>query len=327
MDRTGKERDISNIEDQMSTIYTLYGEHGYNTEPDWLHWETVLSRSRLHGFCIAPHRHEQFFQVLHLTSGEAEITIDDMTRRMLSPAVIVVPALAVHGFVFSEDVEGVVLTMFEHDVRDALSHAPEVEFCLRGPHMIRGKEDLTQVERDIKALIREAAMPAPGRALAMRARVSSLLVAIYRGILAAPERLQHTGNRALSHTQAFQRLVEREYRHHRPIGFYAAALGITPPHLNRVCRSVLGTSALKVIERRLLLEARRYLTFSSLSIKEIASLLGYADPGYFNRMFRREIGTAPGRFRRYQKNKGNQAAASISASRSEITSSKAEIAA
>ena len=59
-------------------------------------------------------------------------------------------------------------------------------------------------------------------------------------------------------------------------------------------------SALKVIESRVLLEAKRYLTFSSLSVKEIAALLGYADAGYFNRMFRREIGTAPGKFRQYQ---------------------------
>ena len=28
--------------------YTLYGEQGHDNEPDWLHWETVLSRSRLH---------------------------------------------------------------------------------------------------------------------------------------------------------------------------------------------------------------------------------------------------------------------------------------
>ncbi len=63
----------------MSTIptYALYGEQGYDSSPDWLHWETVLSRSRLHGFRIAPHRHEQFFQILHLTGG---LSTDHITR-------------------------------------------------------------------------------------------------------------------------------------------------------------------------------------------------------------------------------------------------------
>lgn len=54
---------------------------------------------------------------------------------------------------------------------------------------------------------------------------------------------------------------------------------------------------------------------------------GLRRPGYVNRVFRREAGTAPGRCGRCQKGEENQAAASISASRSEITSSKAEIAA
>ena len=94
--------------------YTLYGEHDCATEPDWLHWETVLSRSRLYGFRIAPHRHEQFFQILHLTRGAAEVTIDDVSRHVEPPVAIVIPALPVHGFVFSEDVEGVVVTLARH---------------------------------------------------------------------------------------------------------------------------------------------------------------------------------------------------------------------
>lgn len=284
----------------MSAIptYALYGEQGYDSSPDWLHWETVLSRSRLHGFHIAPHRHEQFFQILHLTGGSAEVTMDNIVERVAPPAVIAIPALPVHGYVFSPDVEGVVVTLFERDVRESLAPSPEVDTCLRRPHILHGPSDeIAQVGREIAALIAEADLRAPGRAIAMRARIGSTLAAIYRAVLATTEPMQNGGGRSQRHAQAFHQLVEREYRHHRPINFYASALGITPPHLNRICQSVLGASALKVIERRLLLEAKRYLTFSSLSIKEIAALLGYADAGYFNRMFRRETGIAPGKFR------------------------------
>ena len=281
--------------------YTLYGEHDCATEPDWLHWETVLSRSRLYGFRIAPHRHEQFFQILHLTRGAADVTIDDVNRHVEPPVAIVIPALPVHGFVFSEDVEGVVVTLFERDVRAALAETPDIDGCLRVPHIIGGSSaDMARVGQEVAALIAEADTPAPGRALAMRARIDSLLVELYRAVMAGTDHRYDAGNRALRYAQAFHRLIEQEYRNHQPIDFYAAALGITPPHLNRICRTVMGISALKVIERRVLLEAKRYLTFSSLSVKEIAALLGYADPGYFNRMFRREVGTAPGRYRQYQ---------------------------
>lgn len=284
----------------MSAIptYALYGEQGYDASHDWLHWETLLSRSRLHGFCIAPHRHEQFFQILHLTGGTAEVTVDNAVSNIAPPAVIVIPALPVHGYVFSEDVEGVVVTLFERDVRETLSPSPEVDTCFRRPHVLHGDgPEIEQAGREIVALIAEADLQAPGRAVAMRARIGSTLAAVYRAVLATAEPVEESGGRSLRHARAFHRLVEREYRHHRPISFYAGALGITPPHLNRICQSVLGASALKVIERRLLLEAKRYLTFSSLSIKEVAALLGYTDAGYFNRMFRRETGIAPGKFR------------------------------
>lgn len=278
--------------------YALYGEQGYDASPDWLHWETLLSRSQLYGFRIAPHRHEQFFQILHLTGGTAEVTIDSAITRISPPALVVIPALPVHGYVFSEDVEGVVLTLFERDVRETLTPSPEVDTCLRRPHVLHGAgPEIEQAGREIAALIAEADLRAPGRAIAMRARIGTTLAAVYRAVLATVEPAEEAGGRAQRHARAFHQLVEREYRHHRPIGFYAGALGITPPHLNRICQSVLGASALKVIERRLLLEAKRYLTFSPLSIKEVAALLGYADAGYFNRMFRRETGIAPGKFR------------------------------
>ncbi|MGB3864218.1 MAG: AraC family ligand binding domain-containing protein, partial [Xanthobacteraceae bacterium] len=118
--------------------YALYGEHGYDTSPDWLHWETVLSRSRLYGFRIAPHRHEQFFQILHLTGGTARVTMDNTVTDIGPPAVIAIPALPVHSYVFSENVEGVVVTLFERDVREVLAPAPEVDVCLRRPHILHG---------------------------------------------------------------------------------------------------------------------------------------------------------------------------------------------
>ena len=52
-------------------VYALYGEDSGQFANDWLHWETIQARSRLYGYEIAPHRHEQLFQVLLLTAGQA----------------------------------------------------------------------------------------------------------------------------------------------------------------------------------------------------------------------------------------------------------------
>ena len=71
-------------------------------------------------------------------------------------------------------------------------------------------------------------------------------------------------------------------------------------HLNRLCRAAFNESALGVINRRLVLEATRDLTFTFMSVKEIATSLGFADAGYFSRFFTRHAGVSPTQFRAAQ---------------------------
>ncbi|TXK46802.1 helix-turn-helix domain-containing protein [Pontibacter qinzhouensis] len=92
-------------------------------------------------------------------------------------------------------------------------------------------------------------------------------------------------------------LVEEYFREHRPITFYADALAITPKHLNSLCRKYLNTTVADMQHERLLLESKRLLYFSSLSVKEIAFELGFEDASYFVRFFKRLTSTTPMQFR------------------------------
>jgi len=268
-------------------IYALYGEAAAEREQDWLHWETIQSRSRLHDYAIAPHRHEQFFQVLHLTGGRAEVTMDGEVTALVQPAIVVVPALTVHAYTFSRDVEGVVLTLMERDVRAAGLETPVAAVLPPSAAIVAA----------IGQLIAEADRPAEGHAVAMRALLALLVVAIRRAGQGTTIPARAATERGAAHAQAFRGLVEQRFRETRTIGDYATALGISPTHLNRVCRQVLGASALAVIERRVALEARRQLLFSTLSIKQIGAELGYDDPAYFTRVLKRVLGMAPGAYR------------------------------
>ncbi|MEO8683882.1 MAG: helix-turn-helix domain-containing protein [Devosia sp.] len=267
--------------------YALYGEADANPEQDWLHWETIQSRSRLHGYRIAPHRHEQFFQVLQLTAGWAVVTIDAVQHDLKAPAVVVVPALTVHAFVFSDDVDGVVVTLMERDVQAA--GAGEIPAAVFG-----GSVDVGEA---IDRLIAEADRPGAGHGVAMRALIALLLVAIGRARQASVALETKPSSRSVLHAQAYRWMVDQRFRETRRITDYAKALGISPTHLNRVCREVLGASALEVIERRVALEARRQLLFSGLPIKQIGAELGYEDPAYFSRVLARVLGMAPGAYR------------------------------
>ena len=99
----------------------------------------------------------------------------------------------------------------------------------------------------------------------------------------------------------FRELVDQDFRSHRPVDVYARRLGLTSTHLNRICREHLGDTALGVIHQRIVLEAKRYLTFTTLSAKEVALALAFEDPGYFARFFKRKTGFSPLGFRDLQK--------------------------
>ncbi len=74
---------------------------------------------------------------------------------------------------------------------------------------------------------------------------------------------------------------------------YAAKLGMSATHLNRIARSMTGQSALQFINGMLFQEARSLLAYTRIDIAEIGYKLGFDDPSYFSRAFKRIIGVSP----------------------------------
>jgi AraC family transcriptional activator of pobA len=72
---------------------------------------------------------------------------------------------------------------------------------------------------------------------------------------------------------------------------------VTTARLNACYRTTTGKSSLVPINDRLLTEAMRNLVYSDMTVNEIGAALGYADSGYFNRFFCRNVGLSPGHFR------------------------------
>ena len=98
--------------------------------------------------------------------------------------------------------------------------------------------------------------------------------------------------------QRFLQLVELHFREHWKVADYASSMGVTERRLETATRRDSGQSPITLIQRKLISEACLRLAHSPLSIAEVAYGLGFKDPAYFSRFFKRNTGSAPGQWRR-----------------------------
>ncbi len=145
------------------------------------------------------------------------------------------------------------------------------------------------------AMRREIALLDADATPALRALLYELLVLLNRWYRARHRAPAPAPPSAL--VERFVALVGRDHARRHRVADYAAELGVTPGHLGALCRAHRRQSAGAIIRARLALEARRLLLYGDLTAAEVADRLGFEDPSYFARFFRREVGTAPSRFR------------------------------
>lgn len=98
-------------------------------------------------------------------------------------------------------------------------------------------------------------------------------------------------------TKAFNDILERDFIKAKRPTEYAEKLNISTPYLNECVKNTTGLSVSHHIQQRVILEAKRLLFYSSKSVKEIATELGYDDYPYFSRLFTKVAGMTALSFR------------------------------
>ena len=95
----------------------------------------------------------------------------------------------------------------------------------------------------------------------------------------------------------FRSMLENDYTQKHTVQEYADGLNISVRTLNKCVNKCSGRSPLAFITERVMLEAKRQVRYSNLMIKEIAYNLGFEDPSYFVKLFKRQTGMLPSDFR------------------------------
>lgn len=284
------------------TIYALFGEEeGSIEDPEFIHIEDIKSRSRLYEWRISAHAHKRMFQIIYIANGGVAMRIENKASKVKGPCAITIPPGAVHSFAFQPDTEGYVLTAADTLVLDSrfLRSRPLVEPILSEPKSVdfgHTPRSATFVENLFAGLMQEFAQALPGRSSMLDWLLRSVLLAISRQIALSEK---SSGRKGPAHKRFsdFLKLVEDNYREHLTVQDYAGKLAMSAPRLNRLCRNFAGKAAQEIIHTRLILEAQRLLTYTSATSAEVAYELGFRDPAYFTRFFRRQTGQTPSAFR------------------------------
>jgi AraC-like DNA-binding protein len=99
--------------------------------------------------------------------------------------------------------------------------------------------------------------------------------------------------------EQFMQLLESDISTSKQVSQYAEKLCISPYKLNSITKQLLAKTSSQLINEQILLEAKRLLLATSNQVNEIAFQLGYEDPGYFIRFFKKHTGHTPQAFRQH----------------------------
>lgn len=282
------------------TTYGLYGEKVNPYRPNFFHCEDIETRSKPHNWFIKPHIHNNLFQILAIENGQGTFYFDDQEAPLQGPCLISIPENTVHGYTFSPGIQGRIITLSVAFIESLFKSSPSVLLTLGHVQLIQEPSDNAQFQLAMRMVFQvseEIYGYQPERDMALQSYFSLLLIQIYRLSSKGNEKTFVVNNRNLAYFKQFQRSFKESLFSKKTIANYARDIGISTVHLNRICQSVTGKSALSIIQEHILLEAQRYLLHSSYSVSEISYLLHFDDPAYFSRLFKKHLTMSPKEFR------------------------------
>jgi AraC family transcriptional regulator, transcriptional activator of pobA len=279
--------------------FFLYGEPLQQVDASFVHVETIAHRSRRYQWRIRAHVHSDLDQLLFIRRGGGTMQVDGRALQFQAPALLLIPATVVHGFQFARDTRGFVVTAAEPLVRALRGREPELRRVFAAPaclDLAAAPASAAELEWVIDRLRRETVWEAPANRLAAESGLAWVLITALRHLPVDPGNAI-TRSPMASLVDRFRDLLDERCRSAWSLARYARELSVSPARLRAACVAVSDKPPRQLLHERVLLEARRTLTYSDLTVAQTAYQLGFSDPGYFSRFFSRHTGESPQAFR------------------------------
>ncbi|MDR1864768.1 MAG: AraC family transcriptional regulator [Bacteroidales bacterium] len=242
------------------------------------------------------HRDSYYLFILH-EKGENRIVIDFREYAVRGAAVAcILPGQAHYGTIGRGELSGWALAMDAALVKNEWKDVFD-RLWLFGNIAVPDGETMSDLQTCVALLNRKMRTGDPERRQDIVIPLATSLVGMFAEIYRNRQPVT-VGKPPEAITRRFKSLLREHLPERKKPSQYAELLHLSPSYLNEAVKNATGFTAGYWIRHEIILEAKRLLFHTDMSVKEIAFKLGYEDCAYFTRLFTGMSGMSPVQFRK-----------------------------
>lgn len=247
-----------------------------------------------------PHRHDNFFEILFLTNGKGSHTIDFQQYEVKPYSVFFLSPGQIHELNLSPDVQGYIFLFtsdFYHFNKTETNKLFELPYFFHEtlaspPLYLENNLEITELEYWFKKATLENNSSELDKNEVVRAYLDLILVFCKRKYI-QPFGMDEKLQKGKLLVKKFKQLIEQHCSENFSIKEYADLLFVTPSHLSEIVKAITGRTSTDLINDRMVLEIKRLLKYSDLTITEISYKLNFSDQSYFAKYVKKLTGFSP----------------------------------
>ncbi|MEM9773736.1 MAG: helix-turn-helix transcriptional regulator [Chloroflexota bacterium] len=249
------------------------------------------------------HRHA-FYEIAWVSHGASSYVVDFQRYQVPARSLVFISPGQVHQWHDIREksqltVVGFLPELFAIDLTDVQKTLIDLPFFVEdaAPVYTVSKELAPIFDQHFKTAVDRAYVDPSQSETLIRAYLNLILIEAQNTLANHPAPKVTDQPAPIRLTRRFRLSVEKHFLQRIQVQDYADQLGVTTNHLVETVRQTAGRTPKRIIQDRLLLEAKRLLAYSTLSAAEIGNELSFPNSSQFGRWFRTNEGVAPGRFR------------------------------
>lgn len=249
---------------------------------------------------VKPHIHNNQFQIFLITEGCTRLIYDGEEIMVSAPAFITVPKNTEHGFEHQTLMKGWIISISDSMAEHMIKRQSDVINAIE-TFQVTPVTKCTYAETVFESMLQcvdEYFQENMGKLLMLEYMIGQIIVQLSRLHKVTQQWTINKDNASVIYFRRFSQLIRESHNYKKTIEDYAGELNITTGHLNRICSCVAKQSPKEVIMDYFFTEAQLLLSDMDKSVNEICYSIGFEDPSYFSRIFKKKTGLTPNEFRK-----------------------------